>query len=260
MSTALGSLVGGIFGLAGQSLNYGFQKRLQDRQNEFNLQMWNLQNEYNSPAAQMKRFEEAGLNPALMYGSASPGNAMSTPQMGTPDAPNISKDMYELGQAFNIEGLKKTIAERKTAEAEARRATAIADDAESDNKALSQLQWEYHFDPNTGMFIFDGGQAPDSTTGNWQAKPLPIDGRVGRMAEAKVMRMLSDNYRTNSLLLPRYNLIGSQKYLNESRKNLLAPQIRMANFMAEPWRMNTNFWIGNVKNGVQTLSNLFSLF
>ena len=102
MSTALGSLVGGIFGLAGQSLNYGFQKRLQDRQNEFNLQMWNLQNEYNSPAAQMKRFEEAGLNPALMYGSASPGNAMSTPQMGTPDAPNISKDMYELGQAFPL--------------------------------------------------------------------------------------------------------------------------------------------------------------
>lgn len=258
--SALGSLVGGVFGMIGQSEKFRMDRYLQDRQNQFNLQMWNLQNEYNSPAAQMRRFEEAGLNPALMYGNASPGNAMSAPQMGTPEFPNISREMQELGQAFNIEGLKKTIAERKTAEAEARRATAIADDAESNNKALSSLSWQYHFDPNSGMFIFDGGQAPDSTSGNWQAKPLPLDGRVGRMAEAKMMRMLSDNYRTNSLLLPRYNLIGSQRYLNEERKNFLAPQIRMANFMAEPWRMNTNFWIGNVKNGVQTLGNLFSLF
>lgn len=251
--SALGSLVGGIFGMMGQAEKFRMDRYFQDRQNQFNLQMWNLQNEYNSPAAQMRRFEEAGLNPAMMYGNASPGNAMSAPQMGTPEFPNISREMQELGQAFNIEGLKKTIAERKTAEAEARRATAIADDAESDNRALRTLYWDYHFDPNTGIFIRDGGI---STPGN--AKPSY--GHVQNMAEAKIMRMLSDNYRTNSLLLPRYNLIGSQRYLNEERKNLLAPQIRMANFMSEPWRMNTNFWIGNAKNGIQTLGNLFSLF
>lgn len=54
-----------------------------DKQNEYNLRMWNMQNEYNTPANQMKRYREAGLNPNLIYGSgqASAGNASSAPTM-----------------------------------------------------------------------------------------------------------------------------------------------------------------------------------
>jgi hypothetical protein len=49
---------------------------------ERNLEMWNMQNEYNSPAAQMERYKEAGLNPALIYGSGggSSGNASAMPK------------------------------------------------------------------------------------------------------------------------------------------------------------------------------------
>lgn len=46
-----------------------------NRQNEWNLQMWRMQNEYNSPLAQMQRFQEAGLNPHLIYGQGSSGIA-----------------------------------------------------------------------------------------------------------------------------------------------------------------------------------------
>lgn len=35
------------------------------------LRMWQLQNEYNTPAAQMARLRDAGLNPHLVYGSGS---------------------------------------------------------------------------------------------------------------------------------------------------------------------------------------------
>lgn len=50
------------------------------------VQMWHMQNAYNSPAEQMKRFGAAGLNPHLIYGQGNPGNAQGTPQY---QAPNI---------------------------------------------------------------------------------------------------------------------------------------------------------------------------
>lgn len=48
------------------------------------VQMWNMQNEYNSPEAQMARFKAAGLNPNLIYGQGSAGNASSFPQYQPP--------------------------------------------------------------------------------------------------------------------------------------------------------------------------------
>lgn len=64
----LGQLVGGLFGRANQKY-----------QNEWNLEMWHRQNEYNSPIQQMARYQEAGLNPNLIYSQGSPGNSQSMP-------------------------------------------------------------------------------------------------------------------------------------------------------------------------------------
>lgn len=44
------------------------------------VEMWSQQNLYNSPEAQMQRFVEAGLNPHLIYGQGSSGNASSFPE------------------------------------------------------------------------------------------------------------------------------------------------------------------------------------
>lgn len=45
------------------------------------VEMWNMQNQYNSPTAQMSRLRQAGLNPNLVYGSGVTGNsAGSAPQ------------------------------------------------------------------------------------------------------------------------------------------------------------------------------------
>lgn len=56
-----------------------FQKQESELAFERNKEMWNLQNEYNSPAAQMKRYQDAGLNPNLVYGQGTPGNAQNSP-------------------------------------------------------------------------------------------------------------------------------------------------------------------------------------
>ncbi len=50
-----------------------------------NLAMWHRQNEYNSPANQLARYQDAGLNPNLMYGNISSGNATQMPQMQKPN-------------------------------------------------------------------------------------------------------------------------------------------------------------------------------
>ena len=48
--------------------NNRLQIALQYQQNQFNQQMWNQNNIYNSPVNQMDRLRKAGLNPALAYG------------------------------------------------------------------------------------------------------------------------------------------------------------------------------------------------
>ena len=62
-----------------------YQNNWQTAENERayarNLEMWNMQNAYNAPTAQMSRLRQAGLNPNLVYGNGVTGNsAGSAPQ------------------------------------------------------------------------------------------------------------------------------------------------------------------------------------
>lgn len=80
----IGSILGGISSLTGSYAAYKGQKdtnktniRLAQEGREHDVNMWNMQNAYNTPEMQMQRLKEAGLNPNLIYGSgqASTGNA-----------------------------------------------------------------------------------------------------------------------------------------------------------------------------------------
>lgn len=105
-----GSLLNGIIGVGSQLLANNAAKNQQAREQEWsaeqaqinrdyqtsereaaqqwNLEQWNRENEYNSPAAQMQRAVEAGMNPNMLYGSstgsvASSGQARTTGQSGS---------------------------------------------------------------------------------------------------------------------------------------------------------------------------------
>lgn len=75
----LTATIGGGAGLFGQAIGGLFGRANQKYQNEWNLEMWRRQNEYNSPIQQMARYQEAGLNPNLIYSQGSPGNSQSMP-------------------------------------------------------------------------------------------------------------------------------------------------------------------------------------
>lgn len=83
-----GNILGGALGLFGSSkaASASLQatretnkanRELAEYQNEWNLAQWNRQNAYNTPAAQRKRYEEAGINPYFALGNIQSGNAQS---------------------------------------------------------------------------------------------------------------------------------------------------------------------------------------
>lgn len=73
-------------------LNFQRQRWMQAQDYYNNLEMWRLQNEYNTPAAQMQRFIEAGLNPNLIYGQSNMAGSVSP---GTFSAPQTKEAQYQ---------------------------------------------------------------------------------------------------------------------------------------------------------------------
>lgn len=73
-------------GWSDSARNMVYQMALAEQANAHEIAMWNMQNQYNTPSAQMARFAEAGLNPMLIYQQGNPGNASSAPTTHVPDA------------------------------------------------------------------------------------------------------------------------------------------------------------------------------
>lgn len=68
---AVGSTIGGLLGIGSQAMSNSQNMKLAEYAFDRNKEMWELNNEYNSPSAQMERLKAAGLNPNLVYGSGS---------------------------------------------------------------------------------------------------------------------------------------------------------------------------------------------
>lgn len=103
-----GALVSGIAGAAGASATNSSNKKIarenrdwqtveNQKQRDFIQEMFDEQNEYNTPSAQMARYREAGLNPYLSQGQIGSGSSTSVPSapsgVGSPNLPSLSNPM-----------------------------------------------------------------------------------------------------------------------------------------------------------------------
>lgn len=81
-----GAVAAGASGLIDNLFNIGAR----ERQHKRNIEVWNMQNDYNHPSAQMARLREAGLNPNMLYGqgvSGATGQSSSAPEATTRTPP-----------------------------------------------------------------------------------------------------------------------------------------------------------------------------
>lgn len=67
--------LGALFSIGARKKAHKRSMELMDKQYKKDKEMWDYQNAYNTPVRQMERLKEAGLNPALMYGQGTTGNA-----------------------------------------------------------------------------------------------------------------------------------------------------------------------------------------
>lgn len=79
---------------AGSALINAIQTR---RTRKFNEGYLKAQNDYNSPRSQIARFQQAGLNPHLIYGQGSPGNQTTT--LSAPES--IQRSGSDFVSSFN---------------------------------------------------------------------------------------------------------------------------------------------------------------
>lgn len=107
-------LKGGIVGLGADIIGgiFGNQARRREADRAFkrSKEMFDYQNRYNTPARQMQRLKQAGLNPALMYGQGTTGNAQGFPQQAPAQQLNVA-GAKSLDSALMLSQIQKTQAE-----------------------------------------------------------------------------------------------------------------------------------------------------
>ena len=168
--SAGGSLLGSLLGIGNQKSVIKAQQRMQreamqwqssERKatQDYNTDMWNKQNEYNSASAQRGRLEEAGLNPYMMMSGGDAGSASSVTgsYTGAPSSPNyqafdiggnVQQAFRQIGdQLYNMQLNKSQVEKNKSetakAQADALLSAALTNDSNTFRaQKLANLEWQ----------------------------------------------------------------------------------------------------------------------
>lgn len=92
---------------------------LAHQQNQYNIEQWNRENQYNSPKAQMARFAAAGLNPDLIYNQSNTSASSPSLVAGTPQNPTSIAQIRQAALQQSAQ-LQNTFAQNRLLNAQAR--------------------------------------------------------------------------------------------------------------------------------------------
>lgn len=116
--------------------NRDWNLNLAKQQNQWNIDQWNRENEYNTPSAQMARYKAAGLNPDLIYGQ--PNLSAASPEMTSGDG-SLPTDVSNLANKRTIGDIVSQAASTRLTNAQAKLAESQADktDAETVGQTIN---------------------------------------------------------------------------------------------------------------------------
>jgi hypothetical protein len=151
----IGSIIDNMAGMFGQGManqqnqalasqQQAWSERMQNQQNRFNLDMFHLANQYNSPQAQMARFAEAGLNPHLIYGKGTPGNTQAIKSADVKpytraEAKNVMEGMSVFGDYQRFKNLQAQT-DNTNANTDVQRITAALQGLKANGQLISNLK------------------------------------------------------------------------------------------------------------------------
>lgn len=146
--SALSNVFGSLIGASSQNRNIDkqidaqskenertrkYNLQLAEKQNQWNIDQWNREVQYNDPAAQMARFKAAGLNPNLIYGQTN-----TAPQLSgslTSGAPATPTDMSALGSKSSpLAAVFRSIGEQRMLDAQIRNIDAQTNKTEAETE------------------------------------------------------------------------------------------------------------------------------
>lgn len=129
------SLIGNIIGNSQQNANIdkqiafqreenekarAFNKAMAERANQWSIDQWNRENQYNSPEAMRQRLRDADVNADLFYGGNVPNTASASPSV-TPVAPAVPTDVSALGQKATVGDITNNVVNQALAAAQIRK-------------------------------------------------------------------------------------------------------------------------------------------
>lgn len=238
------------------------QKDLMHENEAINIAQWNRENKYNSPKEQMKRLQEAGLNPDLVYGgnvANTAGSAQVT--AGTPQAPGAAS---AVGQAVrNAQSSAMIDSEIAKNESEASRNNAQAKEFDI-NALFKNRTLDLSIQKLTADLGFTKQQTMESI-----ARTNMFDMQVEHLI-TDIQNLHSQIRLTNAKVLGQYqlnrgyafdadlafkNLQNYEKYFNANLENLFA-DIGVKKSVAANYMANTSLIWRTMDSQVSYWSNL----
>lgn len=196
-----------------------YSREQYERERRDALRFWNLQNEYNSPKAQMARFQEAGLNPHLVYGAGNPGNAgaIQTPSAPRPefrpsDFNNIGRDALGMMNAMADLDIKEAQVDNLQAQN-----TVIMEDALYKKVLRERGEFDLAFEKDLA--------------------PVSADARRERLRQTRTQIDMSIREDARRAMLTTKNLEEAAERMANMREQRLLTQAQTANTHAERRRI-----------------------
>lgn len=204
-------------------------KAMMQYQNDINISNWQMQNEYNTPAAQLARYQDAGINP-LSVGID--GGAAATPAavsgQNAPDIASLLQYQIEAARAkqeiaLTREQVQAQRIANKADAAEGAARIAEAHNRETEAKSLTRQYakpsqtppagegWQYNDEDNTWY----------RTVGNTM-EILLNDSRVDDVVRARMSREISESDAANTAAaLSEFNRQLTEKYGDTLQANTI---------------------------------------
>lgn len=163
------------------------------------LEAWNRNNDYNSPANQMARLKSAGLNPNLAYQGASSGGGNSAAQMPKYNAPTLQYnrqpyvDLPQLINMYQNFRMRQAQVDNVKAQTENTQVRTTNESLQSGILGLTKRRGEFDLDKATQLRPYQMQIAQNETEGSTLAVKRQLE-QIALMKQQQKQGLLQQSY------------------------------------------------------------------